>query len=143
MSRRAGSTVSIVPDQLQYTSEHEWIQRLDTAPAAPGGVVVRVGITDHAQDALGDIVYVSLPELGAAVSTGDSLGEVESTKSVSEIFAPLPGVVVGRNDALDGAPELLNSDPYGQGWFAEIEIDDVAHLGALLSAEAYTELVGS
>jgi glycine cleavage system H protein len=129
--------VSIIPEQLQYTSEHEWIQRVETAPAGPGAAVVRVGITDHAQDALGDIVYVSLPTVGVTVSSGDSLGEVESTKSVSEIFAPLAGVVVSRNDALDAAPELLNSDPYGAGWFVEIEIEDTAQLDRLLSAQAY------
>jgi glycine cleavage system H protein len=130
--------MSLVPEQLKYTSEHEWIQLPESA-----GSVVRVGITDHAQDALGDIVYVSLPEVGAAVAAGDSIGEVESTKSVSEIFAPLAGVVVARNDALDGAPELLNSDPYGAGWFVEIEVADVAELDALLSAEAYVEITGA
>lgn len=135
--------VSIVPEKLQYTSEHEWIQRLETAPTGSGAAVVRVGITDHAQDALGDIVYVSLPEVGARVSSGDSLGEVESTKSVSEIFAPLAGVVVARNDALDGSPELLNSDPYGDGWFVDIEIEDAAQLDGLLSAEAYLSISAS
>lgn len=134
--------MSIVPEQLQYTSEHEWIQRLAPGPGGDAAVVVRIGITDHAQDALGDIVYVSLPEVGAVVSSGDSLGEVESTKSVSEIFAPLAGVVVARNDALDGAPELLNSDPYGAGWFVEIEIEDAMHLDGLLSAEAYQGISG-
>ncbi|MCW2603545.1 MAG: glycine cleavage system protein [Pseudonocardiales bacterium] len=142
MSRKAGPSVSNIPEQLRYTSEHEWIQRLDTAPAGPGAAVVRVGITDHAQDALGDIVYVALPEVGAAVAAGDSLGEVESTKSVSEIFAPLAGVVVARNNVLDGSPELLNSDPYGAGWFVEIEIADPAQLEGLLSAEAYAEISG-
>lgn len=134
--------MSIVPEQLHYTAEHEWIQRLATAPAGGGALLVRIGITDHAQDALGDIVYVSLPEVGAVVSSGDSLGEVESTKSVSEIFAPLSGTVVARNDALDGAPELLNSDPYGEGWFAEIEIQDASQLDGLLSAESYQALSG-
>lgn len=134
--------MSNVPEQLLYTSEHEWIQRLETAPTGGGAAVVRIGITDHAQDALGDIVYVSLPKVGADVAAGDSLGEVESTKSVSEIFAPLAGVVVARNDALDGTPELLNSDPYGQGWIADIEIADVAQLDGLLNAAAYQEISG-
>ena len=125
----------MVPDDVRYTAEHEWVRTTDTG-------TVRLGITQFAQDALGDIVYVSLPEVGAQVSTGDSVGEVESTKSVSEIFAPLAGVVVARNEALDGAPELLNSDPYGEGWFVEIEIADAASLSALLSAAAYLEIAG-
>jgi glycine cleavage system H protein len=128
----------MVPEQLLYTSEHEWIERIDGG--ADGSVVVRIGITDHAQDALGDVVYVALPEIGAVVAAGDSLGEVESTKSVSEIFAPLAGTVLARNDALDGAPELLNTDPYGEGWFVELQVDDAAALNALLSAEAYLHL---
>jgi glycine cleavage system H protein len=129
--------VAIVPEQLRYTSEHEWILQLDTVPSGGGAAVVRIGITDHAQDALGDIVYVSLPTVGDEVRTGDALGEVESTKSVSEIFAPLSGVVVARNDALDASPELLNSDPYGDGWIAEIEIADAADLESMLDAQAY------
>jgi glycine cleavage system H protein len=134
--------VASIPEDLQYTDEHEWIQRLDTSPTGGGAAVVRIGITDHAQDALGDIVYVSLPELGGAVRPGDALGEVESTKSVSEIFAPLAGTVVARNDALDSSPELLNSDPYGEGWFVEIEIDDAADLADLMDPDAYQKLTG-
>jgi len=123
----------VVPDELRYTAEHEWV-----APAA--GAPVRVGITHFAQDALGDIVYVQLPEVGAAVTAGDSLGEVESTKSVSEIYAPLTGTVVAVNDALADAPELINTEPYGNGWLIEIQADDAA-VAALLDADAYRELI--
>ena len=138
--------MAIVPEQLLYTSEHEWILRLDAVPSGGGGAVVRIGITDHAQDALGDIVYVSLPTVGDEVRTGDALGEVESTKSVSEIFAPLSGVVVARNDALDASPELLNSDPYGDGWMFEIRpsagVGEALSASNLLDAAAYAELAG-
>lgn len=124
----------MTPQQLRYTSEHEWISQ----PQDNG--VVRIGITDYAQSALGDIVYVQLPEPGTKVSAGDVIGEVESTKSVSDIFAPLSGTVVTRNDALDDSPETINTDPYESGWMIEIEPDDVADVSGLLDAEAYAKL---
>ena len=119
------------PDQLRYTSEHEWVQ--------PVGDRVRVGITAYAQDALGDIVFVSLPEEGASVSAGSSVGEVESTKSVSDLFAPISGTVVGRNEALDATPELVNTDPYGEGWMFEVEPADRGAVEGLLTSEQYRE----
>jgi glycine cleavage system H protein len=121
-----------VPDDLSYTAEHEWIRI--------AGSSVRVGVTDFAQEALGDVVYVSLPELGATLSQGAAFGEVESTKSVSDLFAPVTGTVTARNDALDGRPELINSDPYGEGWIVEIEVAETAQLEGLLDAAAYTIL---
>jgi glycine cleavage system H protein len=123
-----------IPENLRYTAEHEWVS--DAAGAEP----VRVGITDFAQDSLGDVVYVQLPEPGTQVTAGESLGEVESTKSVSEIYAPLSGEIVARNDALNAAPELLNSDPYGEGWLVEIRPSDAAAVSALLDAAAYRDL---
>ncbi|HSV39103.1 MAG TPA: glycine cleavage system protein GcvH [Nocardioidaceae bacterium] len=123
------------PEDLKYTSEHEWV-RVD-------GTVVRVGITDFAQDALGDIVYVSLPEVGAAVEAGASVGELESTKSVSDVYAPLTGTVTARNETLDATPELVNSDPYGEGWLFELELRDDAQLGGLLDAAAYQATLDS
>lgn len=122
------------PDDLKYTAEHEWVRVSE-------GTVLRVGITDYAQGALGDIVYVSLPELGTAVTPGQPLGEVESTKSVSDVFAPVAGTVHARNDALESQPELLNSDPYGEGWVVEIEVADLAVLDTLLDAAGYRQLV--
>jgi len=123
----------VIPEHLRYTAEHEWVQQLDEGR-------VRVGITHYAQDALGDVVFVSLPEPGAAVSAGQSLGEVESTKSVSEVYAPLAGEVVARNEALESRPELVNADPYGDGWIIELAIADVAELAGLLDATAYEQL---
>ena len=117
------------PEDLKYTSEHEWVR--------PSGTAVRVGITDFAQDALGDIVYVSLPEVGASIEAGSSVGELESTKSVSDIYAPVSGTVTSRNEALDGTPELVNSDPYGEGWLFEVEIGDDSQLDGLLDAASY------
>ncbi len=117
------------PDQLRYTSEHEWVQ--------PVGDRVRVGITAYAQDALGDIVFVSLPEEGVTVSAGSSVGEVESTKSVSDLYAPISGTVVARNEALDASPDLVNTDPYGEGWMFEVEPEDPGAVDALLTAEQY------
>ena len=117
------------PDQLRYTSEHEWVQ--------PVGERVRVGITAYAQDALGDIVFVSLPDEGAAVSAGSSVGEVESTKSVSDLYAPISGTVVARNEALDGSPDLVNTDPYGEGWMFEVEPADPGAVDGLLTSEQY------
>ncbi len=122
-----------VPPQLRYTSDHEWVQIT--------GNRVRVGITDYAQDALGDIVYVQVPATGTTVSSGDAFGEVESTKSVSDIYAPVSGSVVAVNDALSSAPESVNSDPYGNGWLCEIECSDPSQLEALLDAAAYQALI--
>jgi glycine cleavage system H protein len=121
-----------IPDDLRYSVEHEWI-RVD-------GSHVRVGITDYAQDALGDIVFVDLPEAGTEVAPGGPMGEVESTKSVSEIYAPLAGTITAVNEALVGNPDLLNSDPYGEGWICELDLADGADPAALLDAVAYGEL---
>jgi glycine cleavage system H protein len=126
----------VIPEDLRYTAEHEWV-------AGDGSGSVRVGITHFAQDALGDIVYVQLPEVGAEVTAGDPLGEIESTKSVSEIYAPVSGSVVARNEAVVDAPEVINSDPYGAGWLVEIRPADPAAVAGLLTAEAYRELVES
>lgn len=126
----------MIPEDLRYTAEHEWV-------AGDGGGPVRVGVTHFAQDALGDIVYVQLPEEGVSVQAGESLGEVESTKSVSEIYAPLSGTVVARNGQLAEAPETINSDPYGAGWLVEIQPSDPQALAGLLSAAAYRELTES
>jgi glycine cleavage system H protein len=123
----------VIPEDLRYTAEHEWVRPHDGAP-------LRVGITDYAQDALGDIVYVQLPETGTEVAAGDSLGEVESTKSVSEIYAPVAGRVVARNEQLAEEPELVNSDPYGAGWLVEIEPAEAGGIDSLLDAAAYREL---
>jgi glycine cleavage system H protein len=127
--------MSLIPENLRYTEQHEWAARPD------GVQVVRVGITNFAQDALGDIVYVQLPEPGTAVEAGEPLGEVESTKSVSEIYAPLSGTVSARNDALTDQPELINSDPYGTGWLVELAPADEAALDELLDAAAYQKLI--
>lgn len=123
----------MIPEDLRYTAEHEWV-----APQA--GRTVRVGITHFAQDSLGDIVYVQLPDPGTEVAAGDSFGEVESTKSVSEIYAPVAGRVVARNDQLAEAPELINTDPYGSGWLLEMEPAEPARVEELLDAAAYREL---
>jgi glycine cleavage system H protein len=125
----------VIPDELHYTPEHEWVK--------PRGAAVRVGITYYAQDQLGDIVYVQLPEPGVIVNAGDSLGEVESTRSVSEIYAPVTGTVIARNDKLGDEPELINTDPYGEGWLVEIEPAEPEELDDLLDAQAYAELTGS
>ena len=128
--------MSDVPDELNYTAEHEWVRRSD------GSKTVRVGITDYAQSALGDVVFVSLPEVGASVTKGTAVGEVESTKSVSDIYAPLSGTVSARNDKLDEHPDLINSDPYGEGWILELEVADDTELGDLLDAAAYGAIAG-
>jgi glycine cleavage system H protein len=125
--------MSDVPDELKYTPEHEWI-RIDNATTA------RVGITDYAQQALGDVVYVSLPDVGADVTKGAAIGEIESTKSVSDLYAPLTGKVSARNDSLDDEPAAINSDPYGAGWIIEIESSDAGEVGDLLDAAAYSAL---
>ncbi|GAA3452717.1 glycine cleavage system protein GcvH [Dactylosporangium matsuzakiense] len=123
----------MIPDDLRYTAEHEWL-----APAGDG--TFRVGITHYAQDSLGDIVFVQLPEAGAAFEAGGALGEVESTKSVSEIYAPVAGEIVAVNPALEGSPELINSDPYGEGWLVALKPTDPAAVDALLDAKAYGAL---
>lgn len=128
----------MIPEDLRYTSEHEWVR----SPGASDGSV-RVGITDFAQDALGDIVYVSLPEVGEQVAAGSTCGELESTKSVSDIYAPVSGSVVGRNEALDATPELVNSDPYGEGWLFEVAPDGSTDLDALLDHTAYQASISS
>ena len=123
--------MSNVPAELSYTSEHEWVSAL----TAEG--TVRVGITDHAQDALGDVVYVDLPSVGDSVAAEDSFGEIESTKSVSDLFAPIEGEIVAVNEALEDDPALVNSDPYGEGWIVEIRPENADDLANLLDAEAY------
>lgn len=123
------------PDDLSYTAEHEWVRRGDDG-------TVRVGITAYAQDALGDVVFVTLPEVGSDVTPGSACGEVESTKSVSDIFAPVAGTVSARNDALDANPELVNSDPYGQGWMFEVRPTDPSALDGLMDAAAYQAQLG-
>jgi glycine cleavage system H protein len=122
-----------VPDDLRYTSDHEWA-RLEDGRA-------RIGITDYAQDALGDVVFVKLPEPGAVVAATDSISEVESTKSVSDIYAPLAGTVVEVNTELTDAPEKLNEDPYGEGWICLIELSDPGRFGELLDADSYRRLI--
>ena len=128
------------PDDRRYTEQHEWAQVQDPQG---GATVVRVGITDHAQDALGDIVFVQLPDVGAEVGVGSPIGEVESTKSVSDVYAPVAGVVAARNEALEDTPELLNSDPYGDGWLIEIGIAVGAGdpTSSLLDAAGYQAVV--
>lgn len=123
-----------VPEDLRYSSEHEWARRLDD------GSRVRIGITDFAQDSLGDVVYVDLPAVGTRVTAAESVGELESTKSVSELYAPVSGTVVAVNEALTDSPQLLNDDPYGDGWLCEIEMTDPSELDALLDAAGYTAL---
>ncbi|PZS13006.1 MAG: glycine cleavage system protein GcvH [Pseudonocardiales bacterium] len=130
--------MSDVPDELKYTADHEWARVSD----ADGKQTVRVGITDYAQQALGDVVYVSLPEVGTQLAQGAAFGEVESTKSVSDLYAPVAGTVAARNDALDQQPELINSDPYGEGWVVEIEVADGADLSVLIDAATYGTLAG-
>jgi glycine cleavage system H protein len=128
----------LYPDDLKYTAEHEWVR----TPGESEGSV-RVGITDYAQDALGDIVYVQLPDVGAAVTAGAAVGELESTKSVSDVYSPVSGEVVARNDALDATPELVNSDPYGAGWLFEVAVADDGASVEVLDAAAYEQLVSS
>lgn len=121
----------MIPDDLRYSAEHEWVREL-------GEGLVRIGITNHAQQQLGDVVFVQLPEVGATLTAGDVVGEVESTKSVSDIYAPLSGEVVAVNEALEGDPALVNSGPYDDGWMIELRLADGA--AALLDAAAYREL---
>ena len=122
-----------VPAQLLYSSDHEWV--------AVDGTRARIGITDYAQEALGDVVYVQVPTVGASVNAGDSFSEVESTKSVSDIYAPVSGTVVTVNDQLGDGPDVLNSDPYGAGWICEIEMSDPADIDRLLDAVGYQALI--
>jgi glycine cleavage system H protein len=124
-----------VPDDLRYSTDHEWARHQDGR--------VRVGITDYAQDALGDVVFVDLPKTGSSVEAGGLLGEVESTKSVSEIYAPVAGEVVAVNTALTDAPETLNADPYGEGWICEIAPVDPSSLDSLLDPGGYRQLTDS
>lgn len=123
--------MSNVPAELSYTSEHEWVSAL----IAEG--TVRVGITDHAQDALGDVVYVDLPSVGDSVAAEESFGEIESTKSVSDLFAPISGEIVAVNEGLEDDPAQVNSDPYGEGWIVEIRPENADDLANLLTAEGY------
>ncbi|HEV7194614.1 MAG TPA: glycine cleavage system protein GcvH [Pedococcus sp.] len=118
------------PQELRYTAEHEWVRTTDDG-------AVRIGITAFAQEALGDVVYVSLPAVGDTIAAGDACGEVESTKSVSDLYAPLTGEVTAINDSLDATPELVNSDPYGEGWMYELRPEDPAAVEALMDAAAY------
>jgi glycine cleavage system H protein len=122
-----------VPEDLRYSRDHEWARLEDGR--------VRIGITDYAQDALGDVVFVQLPEVGTEVAGGASLSEVESTKSVSDIYAPVGGTVVEVNAELGDAPQRLNDDPYGEGWICVIEVTDAAALDDLLDAEGYRALI--
>jgi glycine cleavage system H protein len=124
-----------VPDDLRYTSDHEWA-RLESGQ-------LRIGITDYAQDALGDIVFVQLPDPGAKVAAGDSFGEVESTKSVSDVYAPISGTVVEINSELADAPQRINEDPYGEGWLCVIAPNDPEGVSGLLDAEEYAKLIES
>lgn len=123
------------PEDLRYTAEHEWVRSGEDG-------IVRVGITSFAQDALGDVVYVSLPSVGDELAAGDTCGEIESTKSVSDLYCPLDGEVVSVNDALDDTPELVNSDPYGDGWLFELKVADAAAVEELLDDAAYEETLG-
>jgi glycine cleavage system H protein len=126
--------VSDIPPDLRYTAEHEWVRR-------SGDDTVRVGVTDFAQSALGDVVFVQLPDVGSEVTAGESFGEVESTKSVSDLYAPVSGTVSAVNTDLDGSPQLVNSDPYGAGWLLDVQVSEVGELesaiASLLDAEAY------
>jgi glycine cleavage system H protein len=124
-----------IPDDLRYSSDHEWARASDE--------VVRVGITDYAQDALGDVVFVDLPKVGTTVSAGGAIGEVESTKSVSEIYAPVSGTVSAVNELLSSAPESVNSDPYGEGWICEITTSDGSDFDELLDASRYHALTNN
>lgn len=124
-----------IPDDLRYSSDHEW--------ARASAEVVRIGITDYAQDALGDVVFVDLPKVGASVSTGGTIGEVESTKSVSEIYSPVAGTVTAVNESLSSTPESVNADPYGEGWICEVTTTSSADFDALLDAAGYQALTNN
>jgi len=124
------------PEDLAYTKEHEWARREE-------GDLVRVGITDFAQDALGDVVYVDVPDVGTEVRAGQSFGEVESTKSVSDVYSPVSGTIVERNALLEDHPELVNEDPYGRGWLVLVRMSQATQLDSLLSATGYRDFVQS
>jgi glycine cleavage system H protein len=126
----------VIPEDLRYTAEHEWV-------AGDGSGPVRVGITHYAQDALGDIVFVDLPDEGTEVTAGETFGEVESTKSVSELYAPISGTIVSKNASLGDEPELINAEPYAAGWLVEIAPADPGAVGGLLDANAYKALTES
>ena len=128
--------MSNIPSELKYVASHEWIR-------VEGDGTVVIGITDHAQDLLGDVVFVELPEVGAEVATGDESGVVESVKAASDIYAPVSGEVVAVNEELEDSPELVNSDPYGDGWFFKLKLSDAEELNALLDGEAYSEVCDS
>lgn len=125
------------PEELKYTADHEWVSSISD------NGTVRVGITDYAAEALGEVVYVQLPDVGLEVEAHDALGELESTKSVNDVFAPVPGTVSARNEALESSPELCSSDPYGDGWILELEVADRSTLDDLLSADEYESTVTS
>ncbi len=127
------------PEDLSYTDRHEWVRRT----GGDGEPTVRIGITHYAQDALGDIVFVTLPEPGTELSAGQPLGEVESTKSVSDVYAPVAGTVVARNQELDASPDLINSDCYGEGWMLDIQLTDADELASLMDADAYQQSIGT
>jgi glycine cleavage system H protein len=127
--------VTTTPEDLKYTSEHEWVRGT--------GPVVEIGITDYAQDSLGDIVFVTLPKPGETVTAGEPCGELESTKSVSDIFAPVSGTVTEANPALEANPELVNSEPYGEGWLFKVELADAGAVAGLLDAGAYAATLGA
>ena len=131
-------TMSNIPADLNYTAEHEWVRVIDDS-------TIRFGITDYAQDALGDIVFVSLPNVGDQLTAGSTCGEVESTKSVSDIYAPVSGEVIARNDVVETSPDTMNSDPYNNGWIVDLKVSGDAHalVAALLSAAAYQDLTSS
>lgn len=124
-----------IPDHLKYSKEHEWV--------SVEGDVATIGITSHAQDQLGDVVFVELPEIGAEFSSGDTFGSVESVKAVSDLFAPLSGEIVEVNDGLEGAPETVNTDPYGEAWMVKMKLSNADEVGELLDARQYGEHVGS
>nr|WP_240189432.1 glycine cleavage system protein GcvH [Nakamurella flavida] len=124
---------------MRYSSDHEWVR---TTGDEADTVTVRIGITDYAQNSLGDIVFVQVPEPGTTVEPGESIGEVESTKSVSDLFSPVSGTVVARNEVLDSTPELVNSDPYGDGWMIEVQLTDPSALDDLLDAAGYAQVAG-
>lgn len=124
-----------VPDDLRFSNDHEWVRAIDDG-------CWRVGITDYAQDSLGDVVFVEPPAVGSAVGAGDTCGEIESTKSVSEVYSPVSGTVTAVNSALTDDPALLNSDPYGEGWIYELRPDDPTAVAGLLDAAAYRALIG-
>lgn len=123
-----------VPEELRYSSEHEWV--------SVEGSTARIGITDFAQESLGDVVFVQLPEVGVEIVAGASAAEIESTKSVSDVYVPVTGAVTAVNDALVGAPELVNQDPYGEGWILEVRLVSPGEVDQLMDAAAYKELVG-